>query len=201
MEKVNDPRAVEGRITLHGLGFLVVQLPANQRMHVWHPELPKRKRLEQTWVHNHRFSFRSKVLVGSLYNVRWDAPAKGQEVYGDVFDEYSHAGARTAFGSRPWTPTGRKRVLTAEARREVAAGETYAMTAYDFHHTEVASSDGILVTLMEKCYEYDAPAASLCCEGVQPDEEFDRYQWAEECLWDVVHQCLAGSDRLCVCER
>ena len=30
------------KITLHGLGFVQVQLEGSQRLHVWHPELPRR---------------------------------------------------------------------------------------------------------------------------------------------------------------
>jgi hypothetical protein len=41
------------------------QAAANRRMHVWHPDLPRRACYEWSPIHNHRFSFRSTVLVGS----------------------------------------------------------------------------------------------------------------------------------------
>ena len=56
------------RITLHGLGFIQLQLEGGQRLHVWHPSLPRRKCYEESFIHDHRFSFESTVLVGSLVN-------------------------------------------------------------------------------------------------------------------------------------
>jgi len=40
-------------ISLHGLGFIQIVLGGNQRMHVWHPDLPRRDCYEHSAIHNH----------------------------------------------------------------------------------------------------------------------------------------------------
>jgi len=59
------------KITLHGLGFVQIQLEGKQRMHVWHPELPRRACFEHSAIHNHRFDFDSLVIVGTQINVEF----------------------------------------------------------------------------------------------------------------------------------
>lgn len=51
-------------ISLHGLGFIQIKLDDNQRLHIWHPDLPRRKCFEHSNIHNHRFAFKSTVLKG-----------------------------------------------------------------------------------------------------------------------------------------
>jgi hypothetical protein len=46
-----------------GLGFLQLKLNDTQRMHFWHPGFSR----EREEVHNHRYNFRSIVLVGDMY--------------------------------------------------------------------------------------------------------------------------------------
>ena len=93
--------ATKDQISLHGLGFLQVKLPGNQRIHVWHPDLPRRKCWESSNIHDHRFGFISRVLVGrqinQLYREVPFAPASDP-----THIAYLHEGNRTTFGNRPW---------------------------------------------------------------------------------------------------
>ncbi|WP_346395926.1 hypothetical protein [Pseudomonas syringae] len=174
------------KITLHGLGFVQVQLDGGQRLHVWHPELPRRTCFEQSAIHDHRFSFTSRVLVGEQRNIEFKAEA-------DPLGEYMlylHEGARTACGGRPWVPDGRVRMVKIY-EETVMAGLTYAQTAYHYHRTE-PQGDGKVATIMQKLGEYSRGAHSSCLIGTPPDDQFDRYQWTPAQLWEVVRSVLIG---------
>lgn len=180
-----DWSPVEGRITLHGLGFVVVQLSPRERMHVWHPDLPRRRCFEDSQVHDHRFGFTSRVLVGELTNVVWERDARGPSTH----DVYLHAGERGPDGNRPWLKQPKAtRLWQVEATR-VSAGQSYAMQAYAPHHTAVAG-DGVAVTLMTKTSEGTAGARSFVRKDAEPDTSFDRYQLKPHRLWGYVVEAL-----------
>jgi hypothetical protein len=50
--------------------------------------------------------------------------------------------------------------------------------------------DGIVATLMTKTRSFDKGAHSLCEIGVEPDVDFDRKQWLEDTLWNIVKIAL-----------
>jgi hypothetical protein len=45
---------------------------------------------------------------------------------------------------------------------------------------------------MTKFGEYPLGAHSTCLLGVQPDTDFDRYQWKPAQLWEVVRDVLVS---------
>ena len=180
-------KRTEEVITLHGLGFLQVQLGGNQRLHVWHPALPRRRCFTHSSIHDHRFGFVSRVLVGlqvnCVYTHREAVPGVGA-----THVAYLHEGARTRFGNRPWVPDGF--LLVERLRSEhVAAGCEYEMPPYVYHSTE-PGGDGRVATLMRKTSEGDRGAHSLCEIGVDPDVDFDRKQWPAERLWSIATEVL-----------
>ncbi|WP_059415531.1 hypothetical protein [Cupriavidus basilensis] len=173
------------QITLHGLGFIQVQLPNNQRLHVWHPELPRRRCFEHSSIHDHRFSFRSRVLVGTQVDIgyrHYPAEESGEYVM------YLHEGARTARGGRPWVPDGRCDLIQ-DYRRAIEAGNEYRIRAYVYHRTE-PGGNGKVATLMYKSEEFRKGSHSTCRIGIHPDADFDRYQWSPSRLWEVVSDVL-----------
>lgn len=174
------------KITLHGLGFVQVQLEGAQRLHVWHPELPRRACFEHSSIHDHRFTFHSRVLVGEQRNIEY---ALFSDPEGDYM-LYLHEGARTACGGRPWVPDGRVHMRPV-ADFTVQAGSNYEQLAYNFHRTE-PGGDGKVATIMQKLGEYSRGAHSSCLVGVKPDDEFDRYQWSPAKLWEVVADVMLG---------
>jgi hypothetical protein len=52
--------------------------------------------------------------------------------------------------------------------------------------------DGRVATIMAKRGEYPAGAHSTCRFGIQPDTDFDRFQWSPAQLWEVVADVLIG---------
>ncbi|TDF41942.1 hypothetical protein EYS14_03605 [Alteromonadaceae bacterium M269] len=174
------------QITLHGLGFLQVILPNNQRLHVWHPDLPKRKCFEHSSIHDHRFGFISKVLVGTQINQLYRELQPNSVDYLNIGEEthcaYIHEGPRTKFGNRPWTIDYYCAIQKIGVPRIVNAGEQYEMNPYMLHSTRC---EGICVTLMTKTHEENKGAHSYCDIDVEPDVNFNRKQWSQKQLWDV----------------
>lgn len=172
------------QISLHGLGFIQVKLP-NRRMHVWHPDLPRRDCYAHSAIHNHRFSFRSQVLVGRQVNRRYN-------VLGTVFepfathDRISHDGPRS--------PKGGRQSYFAELVRVCPLpdeifepGQSYEMPALQYHETP---NSGVVVTIMEKLTEGRVHASSLIERGHQFHQDFDRHQLSEARLWEFVTDAL-----------
>lgn len=179
------------KITLHGLGFVQVQLQGNQRLHVWHPELPRRTCFEHSAIHNHRFDFESLILVGEQINIEYaDLPSASACFKQETHELYLHEGARTARGGRPWVPNGRVEMLQTH-KQVIAAGSKYRMRAYEFHRTE-PGSDGKVATIMKKGWEGTVGAKSSCVIGIEPDGDFDRFQWSPAKLWEVVADVMLG---------
>ena len=176
----------EATISLHGLGFLQVKLGGNQRLHVWHPGLPRRRCHVHSQIHDHRFDFSSTILVGTQVN--W--------VYADFVPTdrsathvvYIHDGERLPTGNRPWTPRGKLCVNRGSAER-VEAGETYYMLRGVFHST-VPGGDGRVATIMRKTFIGTEAARSLCEVGVEPHADFDRLQMEDDDMWATVRDVL-----------
>jgi hypothetical protein len=173
-------------ITLHGLGFLQIKLQGKQRLHVWHPDLPRRTCFRHSSIHDHRFSFVSRVLVGRQLNTIYRAKRSGMTDATHM--SYLHEGARTAFGNRPWIADETLRLTTIN-EEVIRAGDSYSMDAYVYHSTE-PGGDGRVATLMTKTWEGGGGAHSLCEVGHMPDVDFDRKQWPEERLWEIVRDVL-----------
>lgn len=188
MSTIHDP--MTANISLHGLGFIQVQLQGGQRLLVWHPDLPRRTCFEHSAIHNHRFSFDSRVLVGEQININYRAISADD---GDATHRlYLHEGARTPNGGRPWVPNAPV-IMTARQHWVIPAGVSYHIDAYDFHRTE-PGGDGRVATLMTKFSEGKAGAMSSCAIGIEPDTDFDRFQLSPEQLWAYVIDVL-GSEQ------
>jgi hypothetical protein len=181
----------EERVTLHGLGFLQLQLPNNTRLHIWHPALPRRYCVDHSSIHDHRFGFRSIVLVGTIENRTYAATQVADEVEA-THASYLHEGPRTRFGNRPWIRDQWLAVTEKPSSPEIVpAGQTYNMMPYVYHASRPLG-DGRVATLMAKTEESPAGAHSLCRTWVKPDADFDRKQWPEANLWDIVRDVLGN---------
>lgn len=186
MSTAHDP--MKEVISLHGLGFIQVQLQGDQRLHVWHPDLPRRRCFAHSAIHSHRFSFESQVLVGEQINISYRAVDASEETA--THRLYLHEGPRTACGGRPWTPNAPV-LMREESQQTIPAGLSYRMNAYDFHRTE-PGGDGRVATLMTKTGEGKAGAMSSCLIGVEPDTDFDRFQLLPGQLWSYVLDVLGA---------
>lgn len=182
MDALKDFTPTSEQISLHGLGFLQIKLPGNRRIHVWHPSLPRRSCYRWSAIHNHRFSFRSTVLVGHQVNRRYAVRDDGSGTH----DLISHDGPRSDKGGRLSYVAGR--VSVADLRDEFyGTGDSYVMPELHFHETP---NEGIVVTLLEKLSEGKIHASSLIEHGRTFDQSFDRFQMSETDMWAVFLEAL-----------
>lgn len=186
-----DVGQFEGRVTLHGLGFLQVKLTDSMRLHCWHPDLPRRHCWRYSQIHDHRFGFESTVLIGEMKNHVYmpDRPEE-EDSFGPLVS-YSHDGPRGPSGNRPWTPVRHEIWLRRIYIEYVDPGNHYHMMPYVLHRTEPLG-DGRVVTLMHKTGVWSDGARSLCFEGIEPDAEFSRFQLSQDDLLDILKDALRG---------
>jgi hypothetical protein len=185
------------KISLHGLGFIQVELNPAQRLHVWHPDLPRRKCFEHSQIHTHSFDFQSTVLVGEMLNHKYYEGRLGSQA--DVTDRpytaYRHEGARTVYGNRPWIRQEHTVWLSAHVfTHKVGTGLWYRQRGADMHSTQPLG-DGRVATLMTKTATELEPAFSLVEQGIVPDVDFDRHQLRAYVLWEYVVEVLARTGR------
>ena len=179
---MKDFTPTKENISLHGLGFIQLVLPANQRLHVWHPDLPRRRCFEHSSIHNHRFSFKSRVLIGVQKNVRVDV----ELVKDGTHDVISHNGPRSDKGGRLSYPVAQCNVHTL-AVEEYQPGQEYFMPMHEYHYTP---NNGVVVTLMQKTEESSIHANSLCHRGTTFHYDFDRFQLPPDALFAYVIKAL-----------
>lgn len=55
------------KIRFHGNGFIQVELNSLTRLHMWSPNFPA-TRVKNAQIHDHRFWFSSRVLMGKLHH-------------------------------------------------------------------------------------------------------------------------------------
>ncbi len=176
-------------LTLHPLGFIQLKLPGNQRIHVWHPDLPTRACAGQSNIHNHRFGFFSKVLVGTLEDTVYDITPAPPPLHA-THAAYSHDGARLPTGCRPWTHVGDVLVSRRKSSIIVTAGQEYMTNPYDFHSTTL-NRDGKVATLMTKHNIHTYPSAvTLCAADQEPHEDFDRHQVSDHDMWAIIRDVM-----------
>jgi hypothetical protein len=171
-------------ISLHGLGFIQVVLGGDQRLHVWHPDLPRRDCYQHSAVHNHRFSFTSRVLKGVQRNQRVDVEIVGSDGSHQLI---SHNGPRSEKGGRLSFPVASCNIYP-RGVEVYMPGQEYFMPAFEYHHTPVG--DDIVVTLMKKHESGTIHANSICRKGVDFHYDFDRFQLTPNELFGVVIDAL-----------
>jgi hypothetical protein len=109
-----------------------------------------------------------------------------------------HEGERTVFGNRPWIKDQKIGMWKYDAQ-VIKAGSEYTMEPYIFHATRPLD-DCRVATIMKKLDEGRTGAHSLCEVGVEPDVDFDRKQWSQERLWEIVVEVLGGKNAAAIVE-
>lgn len=183
---IKDFSPTAEQISLHGLGFIQMKLPGQRRLHVWHPDLPRRKCFDYSAIHNHRFSFRSTVLVGVQVNRRYNVI----EQTGGTHDRISHDGPRSERGGRQSYVAGSVNVA-ALPDEHYEPGQSYEMPILQYHETP---NSGVVVTVMEKLVEGEIHASSLIEHGRTFDQDFDRFQLDADRLWSFVRAALEHAE-------
>jgi hypothetical protein len=181
---MRDFAPIKEQISLHGLGFMQIVLQGNYRLHIWHPSLPRRECFDLSAIHNHRFSFRSTVLVGTQVNQRFNV-IEHQDDIGE-YVRISHDGARTGFGNRESFVEGSADISPMPIEC-YEVGQSYEMPIGQYHETP---NHGVVVTLMEKLSITEVHASSLLKRGGRYDQNFDRFAIPAFKLWQLAGEAV-----------
>lgn len=175
---------------VHGNGFVQLDLTPNTRLHVWGDErIPKQA--SPTPIHDHVFGFTSRVILGTIGNLRYDVGTPGP--VRSMYDAYTYDVHKAVVHDREDTalvPTGEVVGLQNYPIHWYGTGETYSMRPGDLHETVVHE---LTVTVIEKTPP--APGQStqpriFVPYGRQPDNEFRRYNFEPDLLWQIVADAL-----------
>jgi hypothetical protein len=149
-----------------GVGALQAYLSEDghleQRLHLWHSSLVRKGIQGHGDCHNHRFSFVSQVLCGTIVNETWDLRAFEAGDYGLYEVEHARAAQQ-----RTGAFDGECRLVTrchaAPIGRDwVHAGHSYEFKRGEFHRS---SCLGLTVTLVTKFDQKEERARILCPYG------------------------------------
>lgn len=177
----NSPR-------VHGNGFIQLDLESGARLHVWgHSMVPRQK--VDTGIHDHRFAFISRVIVGRVMNVEWNtinynfAP-DNPSITHKIYEPSVREGEDTVLSY-----TGQVVAAYPSMTRTVLAGQAYTMEPRQFHET---ISDRPSITIMRKTYEVPSHVARVLVPiGKEPDNEFNRNDFDTKKLWQVIEEVLS----------
>ncbi len=154
------------RLRLHANGFIVVDLNRKRRLHIWDTRLPTQA--SNTTIHDHRYSFKSTVLIGSLLQVEYDVDLNPQGEFDIYVPEVSQEGDAVNLvlqdNMNRCTPVMGKTFA-------IPAGRTYSMAAMDFHQILF---DDFGVSIIEKGLTLKQHRPRILCPvGLLPDNEFN----------------------------
>ncbi len=164
---------------IHGNGFLQFNLNDSDRIHVWSKEIPRQ--VQETQIHNHTFSFVSKVWHGSIRNILYDS--WNDDTIQPEYKAYraeKNGGENTCLiysGGHPFH-------LYPKATLDIHAGRSYRQ-AHSMWHETLATSD-LAVTLMTKTYRLGGFAQVACNRRWTPDNDFNRHAFDNDYLIDLL---------------
>lgn len=174
---LDNPRQF-GDPRLHGNGFIQLDLAEDVRLHVWADYLPRQE--VDTQIHDHRFSFDSTVLLGTLIHTVYDL------VPGDSYRLYL-ATLRKGQDTELVLLDGGSVGFNLNAEYRIKAGESYSFQALKFHST---GHQGITATIMCKTETVNHVPMAACPVGLEPDNKFNRYSFSTEQLWKTIEHAV-----------
>lgn len=180
-----------GRPRVHGNGFLQLDLTPEMRLHIWgDPRIPRQA--VATPIHDHTFGFTSRVLRGSLTDLRYQAVNNPAGLYA-VHQARVREGEDTVL-----EPTGQRVSLFPLPSRMLLAGQTYTMIPGEIHET-IPSDHGVSVSVITKVGLTLAQGGSsprvFVPVGREPDNTFHRYAVPEAELWQILFDALSDPIR------
>ncbi len=168
---------------VHGNGFIQLDIPSRSafRLHVWpHPQL--QAQAVYTGIHNHKFSFKSEILLGTLIHTQFENLVQDDngewKIYKPVPRDREDKGLELA---SPHLFT-----LTNPQKFEMSKGSEYEFPYGKFHDSK---GKGLTATLIEKTeVNNDTDVIVACPKDTQPDNEFNRYQFDQDVLWSTIEE-------------
>lgn len=166
-----------------GIGITQLSIQKDKRLHIWHPDLPP-SRLGSPW-HNHRFSFKSTVLLGELHH-RVVLPRTGHTY--DMWETFCEA--KTPHGSIVNMGTCDLDFCDWDVK---LPGDEYSFEAGLFHES---SAVGITATLMTKTWESQQRVFVVSEKHAKMTHAFlgDSPRPSDDRLWEIIDAALKSMD-------
>ena len=192
-------RARGGRPRVHGNGFIQLDLTKRSRLHIFGDKRIPRQKVA-TPIHDHVFTFDSRVIVGRIINVVYNFIEKPKQ--SSTAEFRIHVSEVREDCDTILVPTNTYgSVSVAHAETVMAAscmgGNKYTMPKFWFHDS--VSPDGPTATIITKHDKTQAEGGGvpriLVPRGKEPDNEFNRYDADEDMLWHIIEETLAGGTR------
>lgn len=172
------------RPRVHGNGFIQLDLTERKRLHVWgDPRIPRQK-IPST-IHNHTFSFRSKILIGQLVHREINLIESRNGAY-EIYQAVCNEGEDTRLDKR----VGRVAAIIIK-EQVLRKGDTYTFQAKEYHETV---APWLCVSVIDK----DGPTLAqggpnpnvLVPFGLEPDNTFNRNQLHPDILWKIIFEAF-----------
>lgn len=161
--------AEEAQLRVHGNGFIQAETKDGNKIHIWHPQVPRQ--VIQTLQHNHNHAFHSTVVIGALtmseFNIKIDSDGEWQQ-----YQAVKRKGKDTYLSRIDPFPVRRTNIrhFTLQEGSEY----DYPLNMHLFH--EVRPISPIVVTYIERTGETDKEEPIvLVPRDYEPDNRFDRY--------------------------
>ena len=167
-----------------GLGFVQLKINEKYRLHFWHPEHTKNVPDEE--VHNHRYDFTSKIIVGEMIHEVWSyrEDEKGDSECVEVSCSPEH--------SVPPEPIS-KGFMTMTGRYTMIAGSEYFFPATQFHRTTTKKA----VTFL--CRQVNKTKTARVLRPIDTNSicPFSVKKTTDEC-WQIIQELLHNEPRLSI---
>ena len=150
-------------IRFHGNGFIQVYLNSHTRLHVWSPAFPA-TRVQNAQIHDHRFWFCSKVLLGALYHQEYEVYLDGTGKHG-LYQTAEHSKVA------PLERIGKCSISERGLSIYYAGDEYYFGGPDKYHHTFANELTVTLMTKLSSAPDYNARMVALNDET--PDHAFE----------------------------
>lgn len=164
---------------VHGNGFIQLDLPLGYRLHIWPEEKLDTQKVYTGW-HNHRFGFKSTVLVGTLHHIQYGAVIKD-----NLNGEYQlyKAVVRNKEDTELIISSSGFYKFTDRQSFLLSKGSSYDFLPLKWHES---NGIGLTATIMKKTETIDAEPLVACPKNTKPDNNFQRYQFDVNQLWKFI---------------
>lgn len=151
----------------HGTGMLQAYVPdePNARVHIWHPSLVLPGMVTSGAMHNHRFGFRSDVLLGSILHTDLDVMVN---LRGGAHQLFRIDGASA--GSSDTIRPSHRVTLSMGDDDMMMSGCYYEVDQWDYHWAR--PNDCLAVTWVTMTEKAAGPASLVAPYGTTPVHAF-----------------------------
>lgn len=169
---------------VHPNGFIQLDLNANLRLHVWHPNLPYRQKTYHP-IHDHTFGFTSHVYSGRMVHVVYDTVPSddGTHIF---WRGQKRADEETILKTLSDEPPVNLVFIMAEV---VQPGQSYSFEPFRFHESLSNEPTLTIIKKQDKPWPLEGITPRIVVPiGVEPDNTFVRADVDQEVLWKLISE-------------